>query len=193
MKKVFILALLGILSLSLLTGAMAETAAPVAETAVTAKAPALDATELDALLALNLENGKTFSAALEELGILDTFKTALPRVQLQMIHAQLLLGKLTQADVTLLRDTLVKAVFGDVTAAGFMNGRNFSNGMGRFNRGGRNNRQSGKQGGMMRGKFGMMQPGQGRGPIQGGALCPNCPNCPNAEVTPETTPETVNP
>ena len=199
MKKVFTLALLGILSLSLLTGVMAETAAPVEETAAPVveaaeTAPALDAAELDALLALQLESGKTFSAALEELGILDTFKAALPREQLRMIQAQLLLGKLTRADVLLLRDTLTTALLGDVNGANPMFGRNFKDGMNRWNRGDRDNRQFGRQGGMMRnrggmmdGRNGMMQPGQGRGPMQGGTLCPNCPNCPYTETTPEAT------
>lgn len=198
MKKVFILALLGILSLSLLAGVMAETAAPVAETTAPAvetavTAPTLDAAELDALLALNLESGKTFSQALDELGILDAFKAAQPREQIQMIHAQLLLGKLTRADVLLLQETLVKAVYGDANGAGFMNGRNFNDGAPFGNRGGRNGRQGNRQGGMMGNRGGMMggrngmMGGWGQGQAQDGTLCPNCQNCPYAETTPEAT------
>ena len=189
MKKVLLLVLAGLLALTLMYGAIAETSAaqtaPVAQSTV----PALTAEELDALLATKLEGGSTLGDVLTQTGVLDTFKSAQPFQQVQILRAQLMLGKITQADAQALLTALRTALVGENAGnAGFgpwaygdNNNKNWRRGgrMDGMMRGGR-----ARMGGMMQGGRGMM--GGMRGNWQGWENCP-CPNC-QQQTTPDTTP-----
>ena len=184
MKKVLILVLAGLLALTLIYGAIAETSAAQTALAVQSTVPTLTAEELDALLATKLEGGSALGDVLTQTGVLDTFKSAQPFQQVQILRAQLMLGKITQADAQALLTALRTALVGENAGnAGFgpwaFGDDNNSN----WNRGGRMGGR-GRMGGMMQGDRGRM--GGMRGNWQGWENCP-CPNC-QQQTTPDTTP-----
>ncbi|MDD4081543.1 MAG: hypothetical protein PHP02_09085 [Eubacteriales bacterium] len=205
MKKVFTLVLTGLLALTLIYGAVAET--PAAGTAPEAQAsvPTLTAEELDALLATKLEGGSTLGDVLTQTGVLDTFKSAQPFQQVQILRAQLTLGKISLADAQALLTALHTGLVGENAGnAGFgpwassdEKGGNWNRGGmmgGRRGMGGRRNANpnvspNGFRGGRMHGGRGMMggMMGGWQGAGQGWQNHP-CPYF-QQQTTPDTTPE----
>lgn len=184
MKKVFILVLAGLLALTLIYGAIAETSAAQTAPAVQSTVTALTAEELDALLAIKLEGGSTLDDVLTQTGVLDTFKSAQPFQQVQILRAQLMLGKITQADAQALLTALRTALVGENAGnAGFGPWAFGDDNNSYWDRGSRMGGR-GRMGGMMQGGHGMM--GGMRGNWQGWENCP-CPNC-QQQTTPDTTP-----
>ncbi|HSK68713.1 MAG TPA: hypothetical protein VLA21_05575 [Candidatus Limnocylindria bacterium] len=160
MRKVLMLALAAVLAVGLLSGAMAETAAPqTAQPADQAQAavPALTEAELEALLATALEGGRTLGQAFEEINALEAFRAASPLTKVRMLQAQLWLGRITQADAR-------AALLALQTALGGENAGNARYGFGR-----RNNK------GFGRGGRGWACPNLD---TQDGAPSETCPNCP---------------
>lgn len=197
MKKLSIMLLLGVLTLSLLTGAYAQEATQAPEAAITQEPAA------QSVLDITLSGGKTFGELTDELGVLDAFQAADARAQVQMIRAMFLLGKLTREDV---QEVLSAVITAAGASAGVGKGPLYGNDVPENNnrrdkRQNRNDRQTQRQDRDPQGQGqGRMPQGQDRDPQGQGNRTPNYRhhrNCPffgtQPNPTPEAAPETVNP
>ena len=187
MKKLSIMLLLGVLTLSLLTGAYAQEATQAPEAAVTQEPAA------QSVLDMTLSGGKTFGELADELGVLDAFQAADARAQIQMIRAMFLLGKLTREDVQQVLSAVISAAGASAgLGKGPLYGKDAPENNRQDNRQNRNDRKMQRQD--------RDPQGQGRMPQGQGNRMPNYRhhrNCPffgtQPNPTPEATPETVNP
>lgn len=185
MKKLSIMLLLGVLTLSLLTGAYAQEATQAPEAAATQEPAA------QSVLDMTLSGGKTFGELANELGVLDAFEAADARAQVQMIRAMFLLGKLTREDV---QEVLSAVISAAGASAGFGKGPLYGKDDPENNR--RGKRQNRNDWQTQR----CAPHGRGNRMWGQGNRTPNNwqnRNCPffgtQPNPTPEATPETVNP